>query len=144
MDMVDRLVAAQRPVLAANFEEELQLFPGGDLRRAEKAGYGEGAAGIGQGRRGRMVLAPEPAAQEARHEAVAGAQHIIDLDRKALADNAVLDARWNGVGKDDAAHGASLQDDGSFGDGADLAQSGERVLLAAGNMHFFFRADDEI
>jgi hypothetical protein len=91
-----------------------------------------------------MVLAPEPAAQEARHEAVAGAQHIVDLDREALADNAVLDARRNGVGKDDAAHGAALQDDGSLGDGAHLAQSGERVLLAAGNMHFFFRADDEI
>ena len=40
---------------------------------------------------GLQALAAEPAAQEAGHEGVAGAEHVVDLDRKALADDAVLE-----------------------------------------------------
>src|SRR5690242_2819622 len=125
-------------------QEELQLFPGRDLGRAEEARHGKGAAGIGPGGRGRMVLASEPAAQEARHEAVAGTQHVIDLDRKALADDAVLEARRNGVGKDDAAHRSALQDDRRRRKRADLAQGRKRVLTTTGNMYFLLGADDEV
>ena len=66
MDMVERIVLAQRPMLAAVLQEEFQLLPGRVFRRAEQAGYGEGAAGIGPGGAGLQRLAPQPAAEEAR------------------------------------------------------------------------------
>src|SRR5439155_16248834 len=113
-DMVDRLVAPQRLVFAANLKEELQLFPGRDFRRAQQSRYGEGAAGIRPGCRRRMILALEPAAQEDRHEAVAGAQHIIDLDREALAYDAVLYPRRDGSRKDNAAHASAFPHDSGF------------------------------
>ena len=46
-----RLVLAQRPVRAAVLQEKLQLLEGRIFRRAEQARDGEGAAGIGPGRR---------------------------------------------------------------------------------------------
>ena len=51
----------------------------------------EGAAGVGVGAAGLERLVAQPAAQEAGHEGVAGAEHVVDLDRKARALDAVLD-----------------------------------------------------
>ena len=92
MDVVQRLVMAERVMRAALLEKRLQLDPGRIFRRAEQPRHGEGAAGVGPGRRGRVRLAPQPAAQEAAHEGVAGAEHVEHLDRKAAPDDAVVDA----------------------------------------------------
>src|SRR3546814_8182924 len=73
---------AQRLLNAALGEEMLQLRPGGALRRAQQAGDRKGAAGIGPGAAGFQRLAAQPAAQEAGHEGVARAKHVVDLDWK--------------------------------------------------------------
>ena len=95
---------------AAVLQEIGELLPGRIFRRAEKARYGEGAAGIGIGRAGLQRLVAQPAAQEAGHEGVAGAEHVVDLDRETLADDAFLEIVGIGAGKDDAAHRPALQD----------------------------------
>ena len=54
-------------------------------RGAAVARDGEGAAGVGVLQARRPVLVGEPALEQARHEAVAGAEHVEDLDREAGA-----------------------------------------------------------
>ncbi len=45
--------------------------------------YGKGTAGIGVFECHRPIFAIEPALEQARHETIARAKHIEDLDRKA-------------------------------------------------------------
>ena len=144
VDVVDRLVLAERPELAAMLEEIAHLLPGRIFRRTEQAGDGEGAAGIGPGGRRRMGFALEPAAQEARHEGVAGAEHVIDFDRKALADDAVFEIVTDRSVIDDAAHGAALEHDRRFGRRADRLQRGQHSVGARGNHDLLFGADDQV
>src|SRR5690606_19397614 len=103
VDMVESLVLAQRSMLGAVFKEVTELVPCRVFRRAEQAAYREGAAGIRPGGACRVWLALEPAAQEPGHEGVAGAEHIVDLDRKALPDNALLKVVGDRAIVDDAA-----------------------------------------
>ena len=112
VDVVEVRVVAQRVVLAAVFQEELQLGPGRDLRRAQQARHRERAAGIGPGRAGLQRFSGQPAAQETRHEGIARAQHVVDLDRKSAADDAMIDVVRDRVGKHRAALGPALQHDG--------------------------------
>ncbi len=91
-----------------------------------------------------MVLALQPAAQEAGHEAVARPQHIIDLDGKARADDALVERIGNVAGVDHAAHRPALQHDHRGRQRPDDAQRFQRVLRAGGNVHFFFRPDDQV
>ncbi len=112
MDMVEVGVLPERIFLAAMLQEILQLGEGRDFRRAQQARDRKGAAGIGPGRRGLMLLTAQPAAQEAGHEAVAGAERIIDLDREALPHDALFQIVRDFAIIDDAAHGAALQNDG--------------------------------
>ncbi len=144
MDVVDRLVLAQRPVLAAVLQEEVELGPGRIFRRAEQAGHREGAAGVGPGGAGLQRLVLQPAAQEAGHEGVAGAQHVEHLDRETFADNAVFQIVADRAVIDDAAHGAALEHD--------CCRRQARISLSApstssapgGNQDFLFGADDQI
>ena len=91
-----------------------------------------------------MRLASQPAAQEAAHEGVAGAEHVEHFDRKSAPDDAVLDAVGNIAGKDDAAHRPALQDDRRLRERADAAERGEIVLLAGGDVDFLLGADDQV
>ncbi len=142
--MGEAFILAQRLELRTVFQEILQFLEAGIFGRAEQARDREGAAGVGPGSAGFKRLILEPAAQEAGHEGIACPQHIVNLDGKTLADNAVLDACRNCAGIDDAAHGAALQDDHALRKRADLAQCCKRVLGATGDVHFFLGADDEI
>ena len=144
MDVVDRLVLAQRPIAAAVLQEELQLLEGRIFRRAEQARHGEGAAGIGPGRRRLQAFAAQPAAQEAGHEGVAGAEHVVDLDREALADDAVFEIVADRPVIDDAAHRAALQHDGRRRQRADRLQRGQHVVGAGGDHDLLFGADDQV
>ena len=92
-------------------EEGLQLRPGRIFRRAEQPRHCECAAGIRPGGRRCVRLAPQPAAQEAAHEGVAGAEHVEDLDRKPPPDDAVVDALRDLAGEHDAAHRPAFQHD---------------------------------
>ena len=74
-------------------EEVLQLDPARHRRRAAVARDDERAAGVGVGAQRLERLVAQPAAQEAGHEGVAGAEDVEDLDRKAGADDAVLEHR---------------------------------------------------
>ena len=144
VDMVDLLVLAQRAMRRAMLEEILQLRKGRAFRRAEQARDGEGAAGIGPGAAGLERLVAQIAAQEAGHEGVAGAQHVIDLDREARALDAVLERVRDRAGKDDAAHRAALADDGGGAEAADGADRRQRVLRAAGRVQLLLGADDQV
>ena len=126
-------------------EEELQLLPGRVFRRAEQARDGEGAAGIGPGARGRPVLAAQPAAQEAGHEGVAGAEHVVDLDREALADDAVLEVVGDRARRRRCSPSAPrLQTMVAAETRADGAQRRERVGRAAGDLDLLLGADDQV
>ena len=91
-----------------------------------------------------MGFALEPAPQEAGHEAVACPQHIIDFNRKTLANDAIVKCGRYGTGIDHTAHGATLQDNRAFGYGANGFQSVERVFAAACDVDFFFGADNQV
>ena len=129
---------------AAVLQKMLQFREGRDLRRAEQARHREGAARIGIGAAGLQRLALQPAAQEPGQERVARAEHVIDLDRKAGTLDALIERVGNFAGKDDAAHRPALADDRRMRSGADGADRRERVLEAAGDMQFLFRADDQV
>ena len=130
---------------AAVLEEIAQLRPRRIFRRAEEARDREGAAGVRPGRAGLERLVAKPAAQEPGHEGVAGAEHVVDLDRETLADDPVVERRRDRTGKDDAAHRPALQDDGRRRDARGCARSEERASsVAAGDADLLLRADDEI
>ena len=145
MDVVERVVLAQRALRAAVLEEMLELRPGRIFRRAEQPRHGEGAAGIGPGRAGRDASSPlQPAAQEAGHEGVAGAEHVVDFDREALADDAGFEVVGDRPVIDDAAHGAALQHDRRAGERANGLQRSEHVVGARRDHDLLFGADDQV
>ena len=125
-------------------QEMLQLLPGRIFRRAQEPRHREGAAGIGPGAGGLQRLVAQPAAQEAGHEGVAGAEHVVDLDRKAGPGHAFLETNRNGAGKDDAAHRAALADERRGRERPDGAQGREGILRSAEDVQLLFRADDEV
>ncbi|MCY1295122.1 hypothetical protein D9M70_444480 [compost metagenome] len=90
----------------------------------------------------RFVL--QPAAQEAGHEGVAGAEHVVDLDREALADDAVFEIVGDRAVIDDATHRSALQNDRRLGKRADCLQRLQEVAFAGRDQHFLFRADDQV
>src|SRR4029079_1009166 len=102
---------ADRALARAVGEEVLQLEPARHRRRAAVARDDERAAGVGVGGAALARLAAQPAAPEAGHEGVAGAEDVEHLDRKAGADDAVLEVRSDLAGEDDAAHRPLLHDD---------------------------------
>ena len=114
------------------------------IGRAEQARHGEGAAGVGPGRAGRKVLAAEPAAQEARHEGVAGAEHVEHLDREAPAEDAVFEIVGNRPVVDDAAHGRRVSETMVAPETARIAFSARAVFGAARDHDLLLGADDEI
>ncbi len=144
MDVVQLLVLAQRAMRTAVLQEELQLLEARIFRRAKQPRHRERAAGIGPGGGGLQALAAEPAAQQARHEGISGAEHIVDLDRKALADDAVLKVVADGTVIDDAAHGAALQDDGGGRMRADGLEGAKHVVGARRNHDLFLSPDDQV
>ena len=108
------------------------------------AGDGEGAAGIGEFEARRPVLARQPALQQARHEAVTGAEHIEDFDRETLPRLALIKAFGNGTLEDDGAHRPALAHQRGAADSPHRLQGRDRIGRTACNMEFLFRSDDEI
>ena len=92
VDLFELGIVAQVLADDPSLEEELQLLPARVGGRAAVTGHGEGAAGVGVFQRGRPVLAVEPALQQARHEAVTGAEDVEDLDREAGTGLAGIEA----------------------------------------------------
>ncbi len=144
VQVIERLVMAKRLVRAAVGDEELEFLEGRDLRGAEEARHRQRTAAVGPGRRRFVRFATEPPAQEPRHEGVAGAEHVVDLDREALADDPGFEvvADWPVV--NDAAHGAALQHDHRLRVFADRLQRREQVAFAGGDQHFLLRPDDQV
>ena len=109
MDVVQGAVPAQRPLRAAVIEEMPQLGPSRIFGRAQKPGNREGAASVRPGRAGREALFAQPAAQETRHESVAGAENVENLHLEALADNSAFQALGNRPVVDDAPRAPSFR-----------------------------------
>ncbi len=93
------------------FRKILQLRPGRDFRRAQQARHRERPARIGPGAARLQILVAQPAAQEARHEGVARAQHVVDFDRKARSAHALVERFGNVLGEHHAAHRTALAHD---------------------------------
>ena len=91
-----------------------------------------------------MRLAGQPAAQEAGHEGVAGTENVVDLDREALADDAVFEIVGNRAVIDDAAHRPALQHDRRLGIGPDGLQRRKQVAVTRSNQHFLLGTDDQV
>ena len=144
VDVIERLVAAQRPMGRAVLEEAAELGPGRIFGRAQEPRDGESAVGVGIGAAGLERLVAQPAAQKAGHEGVAGAEHVIDFDRKARPLDALLERIGDGVGEDDAAHRAAFEHQRRLAYGAHGFQRRERIVRSACDHHLLFGADDEI
>ena len=108
MDLLQRLILAQRRIAHTVLEEELQFLPAGIGRGAAMTRYGEGAAGIGIFQRCRPVFISQPAFQQAGHEPIARAQHVENVDRKAGTGQAVIQTFRNRPIKRHSAHRAAL------------------------------------
>ncbi len=90
-------------------------------------------------------LALQPAAQEARHEGVAGAEHVVDLDRKALADDAVLEVVGDRRRHRRCSPWRRASARWSPSETARIALSAaEQVALAGGDQHLLLGADDQV
>ena len=93
---------------------------------------------------GRPVLVGEPALEQAGEEAVAGAEHVEDLDREAGAGLAVVEAGGDRALEGDGALRAALADQRRVGDGAHGAERREGVGGAAGDVELLLGADDQV
>src|ERR1700690_2587359 len=92
MEMVQPLVMAKLALGTAMLQEMLEFDPGRACRGAAVARDHQGPAGIGQPTGFGQGCAAQIAAEESAHESIAGAQHIVDLDGKALDHEALLEA----------------------------------------------------
>ena len=129
----------------AVFEEVRQFRPGRAFRRAQQPRHRERAARVGELATRFERLVAQPAAQEAGHEGIAGAEHVVDLDREAWAGDAVVDVARDRAGERDAAFGTPLADDDCDRcRRADRADGRERVLGAAGDVQLLLGADDQV
>ena len=144
VDLLERRVVAQVGADDAAVEEELELGQRRIGRGAAVARDREGAAGVGELQAGRPVLAGEPAPEQAGEEAVAGAEHVEDLDREAGAGLAVVEARRDRALEGDRARGAALADQRRVRDRAHRAQRRDGVGRAAGDVELLLGADDQV
>ena len=144
MDMVQGFILAKSMLTATPRQEIFQLGPTRHRRRAAVARHGEGAAGVGEFGASLPALIVQPAAQEATHEGVPGAEHVVDLDREAGAADGLLDVVGDVAGKHHAAHGAALADDGRVGLRAYRADGLQGVRGAAGDVQFLLGADNQV
>ena len=144
VEMLQLGVLAQAERALRSIEKQLQFFPGRHGRGAAVARDDDGPAGVAVFAAGLQRRVAQPAAQEAGHEGVAGAQDIIDLDAEAAPDHAVIEAGGNGFGEGRTSVGAALADQQGRAALADGAQGGKGVGRAAEDVDFFFRADDEV
>ena len=96
-----------------------------------------------QQRSERLVL--EPAAQEARHEGVARAQHVEHLDREARALEALFDA-GSGIAPSNTTQpmGPRLTTSVAWRQRAQALQRLQRVGAAAGDVDFLFGAHHQV
>ena len=123
----------------------LQLLPGRDIpasragaRRRRRRRHWP------RWRRSRAVSPLQPAAQEAGHEAVARAQHVVDLDRESPGRQCRLPGGRGSRRDRPRSPWGRASDDGGRRHGADGSQRGDRVGRAAGDVDLFFRADDQV
>src|SRR5205823_6819615 len=79
MDMIERLVVAQRPMRAALLEEMLQLDSAGTGRRAAVARDNQRPAGIGDAAGFDDGFIAQIPAEKPAHEGIAGPQDVVDL-----------------------------------------------------------------
>ena len=144
VQLLQRFVVAQPRCRRAVLKEVAQLVPARHRRRATVARHDDRAARVRVTQRVLQRLVTHPAAQQPGHEGVACAEHVEDLDRETRALNAVVELCGNGLGAGHAAHRPALHHDQRFRQIADAAQRGMRVRAAAGDVHFFFGADDQV
>jgi hypothetical protein len=142
MLQLDVVAQAERP--AAFAEEALELLPGRHGGRAAVPRDDDRAARVGVLAAGRQRLAAQPAAQEAGHEGVAGAEHVEDLDRKPSADHAIVETVGNLAREGRASLGPALADQQGVGLFPYFAQGRDGVGRSAEDVHLFLSADDEI
>ena len=86
----------------------------------------------------------EPALEQAGEEAVAGPEHVEDLDRKARAGLAVVEAVGDRALEGDRARGAALADQRRVRDRPHRAQRRDGVGGAAGDVELLLGADDQV
>ena len=138
-----RVVAQpERPIRRR--EERLQFRPRRHRRCAAVARHDQCTTRVAPAAAGRQRLVAQPAAQEAGHERVAGAEHVEDVDGEPGADHAVVERRRDRPVERDAAQRAALADEQRAGGFADRAQRRERVGRAAEDVQFLLGADDEV
>ena len=144
MNLFQPLVVAHGGRLRAVLQEVLQFDGAGVGRRAAVTRDGERAAGIGDSQGLGPVLAGEPPLEQARHEAVAGAQHVEHLDLEGLAADPLVEARRDRPLEGGGAGGTSLADQRRLGDFADVGKRRARVGRAAGDVELLLGAHDHV
>ena len=144
VQVFERHILAHARAGGTVFEEILQLFPTRHRRRTTVARHHQGTAGIGIGAAARQVFVAQPAGQEARHEGIAGAEDVEHLDRKARPHDAGFDVAGYRTIEYHAAHRPALDHDGAFCQRAQFLKRRQGIGAAAGDMDFFFGADQQV
>src|ERR1700676_3630061 len=111
VQMAEYCVFAERSLRTAVLQEMLQLSPRRVFRRAQQTRYGECPGSVGIPEAGLQRFVVQPAAEEAGHEGVAGAENVIDIHRKSVAPNAFFEANANRAVVHKATHRPALTDD---------------------------------
>ncbi|MDQ1183995.1 hypothetical protein QE408_001117 [Agrobacterium larrymoorei] len=92
----------------------------------------------------RPVFTAQPSAEEARHEAIAGTQHVEDFDGEAFAAFAIVETAWNVAWEDHCAHRSALADERGVGNSPHGAQRFQSIGGATGDVELFLGADDQV
>ena len=137
-------VFAQPARRRAVLEERVELDPARHRGSAAMPRYDQRAACIGVGAAAFQRFIANPAPEEARHECVARAQDVVDIDGKARTLEAVLDVVGNCLRKHDAAHRPPLDHQRARREFAQALQRCDRVGAAAGDVDLLLGADHEV
>ncbi len=102
------------------------------------------ATGIGKLAAALVAGLFEPAAEKTGHERIARTKHVEHFDLHAWVDGALFQPRRNGPVNHRAALRAELDHQCRGRQFTHLAQGNEQIGGTAGNLEFFFSADDQV
>jgi hypothetical protein len=144
VQVVQLRIETQRRRFNPCLKEVPQFSPSGNGGCAAMTRDNKRAAGIapGEGFRQRFIL--YITAQEARHEPVAGTEHVVDLDRKSRTNHALFKAVRNSFRKRHRAYGSAFHHDQRGCDCAYFPQRLDCVGAPAGDVDLLLSADDHI
>ena len=144
VEVIQPRVVPQAMRLLFQIQEILELVPGGHGRGAPVPGDDDCAAGVAEAQARLQGLLAQPAAQEAAHKGVAGADGVEDLDGEAWHPDAVFEVVRDLPGEDYRPHRADLEHDGRLREPADAQERLARLGGAAGYPDLLLGPDHEV